>query len=179
MTAALLKRGHRVTVVENNLTMLEKLRERRFDPLAVEIVKASVEILDSLNPKLRGTFDAAVMVNVLYAVDAPLSCLQGVHHMLKPGGVLAFSTTHQTTDLEPLLGAIKKQLETIGKFDSLANDYERLCEANRDIQKTIACRYSTDQYREWVKLAGFQIIKDEPSTYVDAVMLIHALKVRD
>jgi SAM-dependent methyltransferase len=179
VTAALLKGGNRVTAIENNLSMLEKLRERNFNPVYATIVKASVDILDTLDPKLHGAFDAAVMVNVLYAVDDPLGCLQSVFHLLKPGGVLAFSTTHKDTRLDPLLDAIKKHLKEIGKYDALAKDYERLYEANKDIEQTIALRHSRDEYKEWVKTAGFLIIKDVPSTYEGAVMLIHAMKPDD
>jgi len=179
VTAALVKGDNRVTAIENNLSMLEKLRERHFNPLSVTIVKASVVILDTLDPKLQGAFDAAVMVNVLYAVGDPLACLQSIFHLLKPGGVLAFSTTHKETRLDPLLDAIKKQLKETGKYDALAKDYERLYEANKDIEQTIALRHSRDEYKEWVKTAGFVIIKDVPSTYEGAVMLIHALKPDD
>lgn len=179
VVANLLKGNNRVTAVESNLSMLEKLRERHFNPISVTIVKGSVDYLDALDPNLRGAFDAATMVNVLYAVDAPLDCLQSIFRLLKPGGFLAFSTTHSETRLDGLLDSIKTALKDAGKYDSLANDYERLYEANKDIERTIALRHSRDDYRGWVKAAGFQIIKDVPSTYEGAVMLIHALKPDD
>ena len=53
VTAALVKGDNRVTAIENNLSMLEKLRERHFNPLSVTIVKASVVILDTLDPKFK------------------------------------------------------------------------------------------------------------------------------
>ena len=179
VVAALLKGNNRVTAVENNLAMLEKLRDRQFNPVTVTIVKGSVEYLDTLDPKLHGAYDAATMVNVLYAVDDPLSCLQSVFRLLKPGGVLAFSTTHSETRLDGLLDSIKKSLKETGKYDKLANDYERLYEANKDIERTIALRHSRDDYRQWVKTAGFHIVKDVASTYEGAVMLIHAIKPDD
>jgi SAM-dependent methyltransferase len=176
VTNVLINKGLRVTAVENNIAMLEKLRERQFNPPLVTIVKASVEFLDSLEPKFREAFDAAVMVNVLYAIEDPLSCLQSVFRLLKPGGVLAFSTTHSETRLDPLLESIKSCLREAGTYDALAQDYEKLYEANKDIEQTIALRHSRDDYRRWVKTAGFQITRDVPSTYEGAVMLIHALK---
>jgi SAM-dependent methyltransferase len=176
VTSALLKRGHRVMAIENNLPMLEKLRDQRFDPANLIIVKASANVLDSLDPKLRGTFDAVVAVNVLYAVDDPLTCLQTVYKLLKPGGVVGLSTTHSETRLDPLLDSIKNKLKAIGKYEALADDYERLRQANKDIERTIALRHSRDDYRKWVKTAGFKIIKEVPSSYEDAVMIIHAAK---
>ncbi len=177
VTAALLEAGHRVTAVENNLAMLDRFRARQFDARSVKVVKAPAEQLDTLCPEFEKAFDAAVMVNVLYAVDDPLACLQSIHKTLKPNGVLGLSTTHSESRLDPLLEDIKRQLQAAGRFDALANDYERLREANKQIELTIALRHTRDDYRQWLKAAGFEVIRDVPSTYEGAVMLLHAKKV--
>jgi ubiquinone/menaquinone biosynthesis C-methylase UbiE len=173
VTAVLLQAGHAVTAVENNHAMLDRLRSKRMDRNRLTVVKSSVENLDCLPD---ASFDAAVMVNVLYAVNDPLTCLQAVYRILKPGGTLGFSTTHSETELGPLLGGIKARLEEIGKFDALADDYKLLYDINKAIEKDIAKRHTRDEYRQWVRAAGFKIMRDDPSTYEDAVMLIHARK---
>jgi len=173
VTLELLKRGHRVTAVENNIVMLDRFRAKVQAARGVTVVKTSVEHLESLKDK---TFDAAVMVNVLYAVDHPLACLRGIHRVLKPEGVFAFSTTHSETHLDPLLERIKQVLRENRKLGSLRDDYENVHAANKEIEQTIARRHSRNKYREWLKHAGFEIIKEEPSTYEGAVMLIHARK---
>jgi ubiquinone/menaquinone biosynthesis C-methylase UbiE len=173
VTAALLAAGHSVTAVESNLAMLDRLRSKKMGGKALTVVKASVENLDGL---ADASFDAAVMVNVLYAVSDPLTCLQGVSRILKPRGVLGLSTTHAETDLDPLLGSIKARLEETGKYHELASDYQLLKDLNKAIEKEIARRHTRDDYRQWVQAAGFEIIRDVPSTYEDAVMLIHARK---
>jgi len=173
VTAALLAAGHNVTAVESNLAMLDRLRSKKLGGKALTVVKSTVENLSGL---ADAAFDAAVMVNVLYAVNDPLTCLQGVQRILKPGGVLAFSTTHAEVDLDTLLGSIQDRLETIGKFQSLAADYKLVFDLNKAIEKEIAKRYTRDNYREWTRAAGFEIIRDVKSTYEDAVMLIHARK---
>lgn len=173
VSAALLEAGHTVTAVENNLGMLNRLRSKRLSRDSLTVVKSSVENLSALPDE---SFDAAVMVNVLYAVADPLSCLQDVHRILKPKGVLGLSTTHSEIDLDPLLGSIKSWLEETGKYDELATDYLEVRDLNKAIEKEIAKRYTRDNYREWVKAAGFKITRDVPSTYEDAVMLIHAVK---
>jgi ubiquinone/menaquinone biosynthesis C-methylase UbiE len=174
VTAALLAAGHHVTAVESNLAMLDRLRSKKLGGKELTVVKSTVENLSGL---ADAAFDAVVMVNVLNAVNDPLTCLQGVHRILKPGGVLAFSTTHAEVELDTLLGSIKARLEAIGKFQSLAADYKLVFDLNKAIEKEIAKRYTRDNYREWTRAAGFDIIRDIPSTYEDAVMLIHARKM--
>jgi ubiquinone/menaquinone biosynthesis C-methylase UbiE len=173
VTAALLEAGHTVTAVENNLAMLDRLRSKKLSPDSLTVVKASVENLSALPDE---SFDAAVMVNVLYAVADPLTCLQGVHRILKPKGVLGLSTTHAEIELDPLLNSIKSWLEDEGKYDALAADYLLVRDLNKAIEREIAKRYTRDNYREWIKAAGFKITRDVPSTYEDAVMLIHAVR---
>jgi ubiquinone/menaquinone biosynthesis C-methylase UbiE len=170
---ALIKAGHRVTAVENNLGMLDRLRAKRLDPTLVSIVKASVENMDVLKDE---SFDAATLVNVLYAVDDPLACLRSVNRILKRDGVVAFSTTHSETRLDPLLNRIRQQLKLDGHLDKLSHDFQQVCDANKHLENTIALRHSRDDYRRWVTAAGFRITKYEPSTYEGAVMLVHAQK---
>jgi len=173
VTRELLKRGHNVTAVENNLGMLNRLRSKDFDGRLPTVVKSSIERLPELGEQ---AFDAVVMVNVLYAVDDPLACLRDVHKLLKPGGVLGFSTTHRKTDLDPLLNDIRTQLTAKGKFRTLAADYQRLNEINKMIEKTIAKRHTYEEYCEWVEAAGFDITHRLEFTYQGAVMLLHAKK---
>lgn len=173
VTAALLEAGHTVTAVESNWAMLDRLRSKKLSPDSLTVVKASVENLTSLPAE---SFDAAIMVNVLYSVTDPLTCLQGVNRILKPKGVLGLSTTHAEIELDPLLAQIKSWLEEEGKYDALAADYLVVRDLNKAIEKEIAKRYTRENYREWIKAAGFKITRDVPSTYEDAVMLIHAVK---
>lgn len=63
-----------------------------------------------------------------------------------------------------------------GQFEKLADDYQIVYDVNKQIETDIAKRYERKQYREWIRAAGFTIIKDVPSTYGDAVMLIWAQK---
>jgi hypothetical protein len=89
---------------------------------------------------------------------------------------VAYSTTHSEIDLDYLLGSIKSWLEQTGKYAALAADYTLVNDLNKALQKEIARRYTRDNYREWTRAAGFEIIRDVPSTYEDAVMLVHARK---
>jgi SAM-dependent methyltransferase len=173
VTAALRDRGCRVVAIENNVGMLDRFRAKGLPTESVTIIKDSIEDCERLK---EGIFDGVVMVNVLYAVDDPLNCLRQVHRLLKPGGVLGFSTTHRETRLDELLAAIKVHLEKSGAYDRLAKDYLALCKVNRDLELSIVRRHTREQYRDYTQVAGFEITRFVPSTYHNAVMILHARK---
>ena len=175
VTQALLDKGHTVTALENNDGMLDRFRARDFSADLVQVVKSSVENLGGLK---SSTFDAAVMVNVLYAVDDPLACLQEVNRILKQGGRLGFSTTHRDTVLPPLLDDIERTLRNQGKLDELADDFQNVRDANERLED-IALRHSRDDYLGWVRTAGFEVENLFRSEYQGVVMVVHARKVHD
>ncbi|HVP50395.1 MAG TPA: TIR domain-containing protein [Candidatus Bathyarchaeia archaeon] len=171
VTQQLLQRGHSVVAVENNPVMLENM--------AAKGVRASskltvlMESIDSTDFDDRHNFDAAVAVNVAYALDDPLGCFRKVAGALRPGGIFALSTTHSNTSLDALLAAIKADLEARDKLREFGEHYECLVSVNRMIERTIARRYSIAQYHEWLEDAGFQLLRSQPG-YFDAVEVIHA-----
>jgi ubiquinone/menaquinone biosynthesis C-methylase UbiE len=162
--------------LENNSGMLDRFAQRKFQPSQVSVVKTSVEQLSCLN---ENTFDAAVMLNVLYAVDDPLACLRGVYRILKPGGALGMSTTHRDTDLSPLLNAIEAELQSRPDFDEIADDWLSVRKINRMLEQSVVRRHTRDEYLQWLELAGFEVMETKPSTYCDAVMLVHARRPKE
>jgi SAM-dependent methyltransferase len=174
VTQQLLLRKCSVTAVENNPFMLEQMAAKGLGSnRKLTVLVESVENTEFDN---RRNFDAAVAVNVAYALEDPLRCFRKVAEALKSGGIFALSTTHSNTNLDALLEAIKSDLVLQGKFDEYREHYERLVSVNRAIEKTIARRYSLEQYIEWLVETGFEIVRSEPR-YFDAVQLIHARKL--
>jgi SAM-dependent methyltransferase len=174
VTRQLLKRGCTVTVVENNTFMLDKMATKGLRSTGkLTVVVESVE-----NTEFGGerNFDAAVAVNVVYALDDPARCFRKVAAVLKKGGVFALSTTHSETKLNRLLGAIKDDLIAKGEFKAKEEHYNRVLAVNEAIEGTLATRYTLEQYRAWLMDAGFEIIHSE-ARYFDAVEVIHARKV--
>lgn len=175
-TQALVKRGHRVTAIEGNLGMLDGFAAKRFDPEVTRVVKASLDHIDFVP---SGSFDAVIMVNVLYALEHPLECLRSVHRILRPNGVVGLSTTHRDTNLDPLLDSIKARLEENGQAGQLASDWETVYKVNKGLESSVARRHTRGEIIEMVGLAGFDIIKDVPSTYEGAVTVLHLRKRAD
>jgi len=171
----LLNRGHRVTAIENNQSMVDKILSKKLDATGkFALSKDSAEGLETLKNE---TFDAAVAVNVLYALDDPLGCIRNVARVLKPGGAFAFSTTHTETELAPLLASIKNSLIAEGKWDLYEEHYQRVYEINMDIDATIARRYSIQDYQDWLQEKGFEITYTNPSSYEGAVVVFYARKL--
>jgi ubiquinone/menaquinone biosynthesis C-methylase UbiE len=175
-TEVLLEKGYRVTSIELNAKMIDRMRAKNFDRTKHKVLKASADNMESLKILADEAFDAAVLVNVLYSLEDPLACLTNVYRILKRGGVLGLSTTHAGSRLDPLLQKIKETLQNKRIYERLADDYGRIYDINKQIERTIAGRVSATQYKEFVQHVGFEIIKIEEYTYEDAVMLIHAQK---
>ncbi len=176
VAAHLLSRGLYVVSLEHNAAMIEKMRAKKLNSSQHLIAKASAESLNHIPSIADETFDAVVMVNVLYSVDDPYACLTGAHRILKPGGVLGLSTTHSAVSLSNLLASIKTELSRQHLLGKLSAQYNTLYELNKKIERTIARRNTAEKYLEWVEDAGFEIIKSVEFTYEGAVMLIHARK---
>ena len=173
VTKTLLQRDYRVTALENNPAMLEKMCAKKLDQNGR--LKINLESAENLEVIEENNFDAAVAVNLAYALDDPLGCFRKVADVLKPKGMFVLSTTHSETDLSPLLKAIESHLKATGTFEEKEEHYRRVFEVNRDIEYTIARRYTREQYLEWLQQAGFRVVH-EKSAYKDAVIVMHARK---
>ena len=175
-TRVLLDRGFQVTSIETNTAMIERMRSKKFDASRHRVVKASAESLNILRTLKSGSFDAAILVNTLYSLDDPYACLTGLNRLLKPKGVIGFSTTHASIHLDALLASIKQHLMARGQFDEMAEHYKRIYDVNKRIERDIARRHPANCYCEWAESAGFEILRREDFTYEGAVMLVHARK---
>jgi ubiquinone/menaquinone biosynthesis C-methylase UbiE len=176
VTRALLRREPtaRITAVENNHEMIARMLAKRLDRTGR--VDFRIAAARDLSAFPAASHDAAVAVNVLYALEDPLRCMREIGRILKPGGAFAFSTTHTDTNLTQLLEALGRDLGKSSQFRSLEPHYRRVCEINRDIEVNLARRYSRDQYLVWLAEADFEIVKHIPSVYEDALMVVHARK---
>jgi demethylmenaquinone methyltransferase / 2-methoxy-6-polyprenyl-1,4-benzoquinol methylase len=83
VAAALVRRGHRVTAIDQSPEMLATARDRLDD--RVELVEASAESL----PFADETFDHLTVTYLLRYVDDPGATLAELARVVRPGGVVA------------------------------------------------------------------------------------------
>jgi ubiquinone/menaquinone biosynthesis C-methylase UbiE len=183
-TLQLLKANPRriVWAVESNEGMLRCLRskvqedDRDLGSRLIQI-KDDIQTLCSLQDK-EGFFDAAILVNVLYAVDDPIACLRQANRLLKPGGILAISTPHKNTDVDALFHRMKDVLIERGVFSELRKDFF----AARDVHCRMDARIhrdSKEDLQRYFEETGFDIIDWHDKEYVGAVFVIKAVKRHD
>ena len=156
--------------------MLQHLRAKQRDPnIAARLTVFKGDLILSLREFPEAFFDAAVMVNVFYALDEPERCLEEIYRVLKPGGILALSTSHSKTDLAKLFAAIRGSLEEKGVLDRLQSAVDDAEERHREMSESIL-RLTREQVVDLLTAAGFEILKRTDSSYADAVMIVQAGK---
>lgn len=173
----------RVCAIEANHAMLQCLIDKvadgeaaagrdyfgRLMPLHEDILR-----LDEVKVLSSGSFDGALLMNVLYTLDDPERCLRETYELLKPGGVLVLSTPHSETNVDQLFGRMRESLQAKGVFDSLRSNYDDARRRHEDMMDRIHRDTQTD-IRHYVEEAGFQI-RDWKPAYVDSVVVVEAVK---
>jgi ubiquinone/menaquinone biosynthesis C-methylase UbiE len=170
-----------VWAVESNEAMLNYLRNkvRRKDDQQeggywdrLTVVKDDILRLGDLPASY---FDAAVLINVLYAVEDPRRCLAEAYRLLKPGGILVLSTPHRETNVGRLLAQMRTVLERKGKFEALRSNYETARHVHRKMEDLIH-RDTKEAIKEYLKAANFRIEEWRDKEYVDSVVVVKAIK---
>jgi len=120
-------------------------------------------------------FDAAILINVLYAIDSPKECLQQIYRILKPGGILALSTAHSETVVDKLFCKMKSVLEGKNLFEPLQINFKTARQAH-DKMINLIHRDTKDDIRQYVEDAGFRIEDWHDKEYAEAVVVVKAIK---
>jgi ubiquinone/menaquinone biosynthesis C-methylase UbiE len=167
--------SRQVWAVESNEMMLQCLRQKvGTDSERLTVIKDDVVRLGALRYQ-NDYFDAAVMINVLYAVQDPLECLRQASRILKPGGVLVLSTPHRDTDVKKVLTKLREVLQSKGVFESLAEEFETARHVHKKLDHLIH-RDTKEEIRSYIEKAGLEIRDWRDSEYADAVVLVTAVK---
>lgn len=171
----------KVWALEANEFMLERLRTKtEAAQLGHRTNIFKGDLLLSLQ-EFNDYFDAAVMINALYAIEDRQRCLLGVFRALKPGGVLALSTSTVATDLDKLFSAIRSTLAAKPGhhggtlLDDLAPVVDEALKRHLAMESWIH-HDSQQDVLGYVETAGFIVEEMIPSAYCDAVMIVKARK---
>jgi SAM-dependent methyltransferase len=151
-------------------------RGERYDGHLIQI-KDDIVTLNSLHEDKNEFFDAAILINVLYSVDDPVACLKQAARILKPGGILALSTSHKDTDVDALFRRMKEVLKLKGKYEGLRRNYQAAGDVHRRMEARIH-RDSKEMIEGYLDSAGFDIAEWHDREYVGAVFVVKAIKRR-
>lgn len=122
-----------------------------------------------------GTYDAAILTNVVYAVEDPAKLLREVAALLKKGGRVVLSTPHVGTDVDHLFARMRQTLESQGKFSALRANDEDARLRHLSLEPLIH-RDTKSDIRRYVEEAGFAIKDWLDSEYTGAVVVVDAVK---
>lgn len=175
------QRKHLIFAVENNRSMLDVLRDKCHAVLrsddkepGVLAIKQDVNTLFGLPD---GSFDCAILNNVVYALEDPLPSLRQVCKRLRPDGEIRVSGPQKSTDLERLFSRMAADLRSSGKLDDLREDFERVCDINRNILSPNLYRWNVDDMKDLLRQAGFgEITYATDSAYAGQAMIVCAKK---
>jgi ubiquinone/menaquinone biosynthesis C-methylase UbiE len=164
-----------VWAVDSNEMMLRCLKQKAAAHLArLTAVKDDIVRLGALREQ-NNFFDAVLMINVLYAVQDPLACLQQAHRILKPGGALVLSTPHRETDVKKLLSKLRAGLQAKGLFKSLAEEFETVKLVHEKMDHLIH-RDTKADIRGYLQNTSFEIQDWRDSEYAESVVVVRAVK---
>jgi ubiquinone/menaquinone biosynthesis C-methylase UbiE len=169
-----------VWAVDYNETMLQYLKDKVQDkaqenPNILERLVISKEDIQRLDDYPKNYFDAAIMINVLYAVDDSVKCLRQVRRLLKPGGRLVLSTSHSETDLDRLFLRMREVLQGKELWEELEEDFNQTRDRHVQMDGLIH-RDTKERIRDYLKNAGFTVKNWLDDEYVGAVVIVVAQK---
>lgn len=170
-----------VVAVENNRTMLEKLRHKTkayrtqvFGAPGVQCIKQDVTSLNGVEDE---SFDLVILNNVLYAVDDYESCLKEALRVLKPGGEIRISGPHAKSSADRLFQQIEADLKRKGELENLRRDFRRVRWINTFQLLPLAHKFTDVELKRILLDIGFsEIIACHFDIYAGESMLIAARK---
>jgi ubiquinone/menaquinone biosynthesis C-methylase UbiE len=163
---------------ESNETMLEYMRQKLSRLPAAERDRVCIfkgDLLVSLREFEEKTFDGAMIINGLYALDDPARCMREINRVLKRGGVVTLSTPTNKTDVDALFRTVRADLEEQGLLSDLRAAVDAAYDRHQAMKANIL-RDSREDVLTYVKSAGLEIAEVIDDAYAKAVMIVKAVK---
>jgi ubiquinone/menaquinone biosynthesis C-methylase UbiE len=164
-------RGTEVVAIDLSEAMLgrlhEKLAVRPALPLAVRSGDA-----EDLSEFASGSFDAVTCLLVLYSVERPERALDEAIRVLARGGLLVITEPKPGFSLEPLLDFGRRHLAEHGLLTELAEDWERVEQANRALDPSRRPRLFVDGIARVLAARGFSVAAPRDSHLGQCATLI-------
>lgn len=172
--------GRNVLAVESNEEMLNQLRAKFYNGLAAEAQRVRLfkgDIIESLREVDDNMFDAVIMVNVLYAMPNRARCLREIYRVLRPGGVVVYSTSTSSTDVDRLFDAIRAEMAAKGLLHEMTPVIDLAYDRHQEMIDNIL--HDDEQaVVDYALRAGFDVCDDDVlhREYTGAVTIVRATK---
>ena len=174
------KADRTVLAVEGNEGMLEQLRAKFCDGLADQVHRVQIfkgDIIESLREVDENTFDGVMLMNVLYAVHNRPRCLREIYRVLKPGGVVVYSTSTDQTDVDTLFAAIRDNMASKGLLHEMTPAIDLAYDRHQEMLDSILAD-DEQAVVDYALHAGFDVEPQDVlhKQYAGAVTVVKATK---
>ena len=151
----LAKKGIKVLAIDNNAAMINVARKK----IEKEGLENNIEVINADITKVTledGTYDGAVMLNVMYLLDNPYDMIDKAYATLKKNGVLVASGPKPNQNLKLLQKTIYQEFQRAGILEKFSKDIETVRGVNKILEKNIKHFFTTERLQEiLIDFAGF------------------------
>jgi len=163
-TLRLLDLGKRVTAVDINRAMLQKLYSK-LDARQAERLAVIEDTAESLPHLPDASFDGVSVLLAFFDMADPLSALRETQRLLKPGGILIVTEPRACFNVDELMTAAEASLRAKGLLERLSADWKRIQSVAPFIRDTIrdiqARTTATPLVQHWNAEAIFEIMHQD------------------
>ncbi|HLC50575.1 MAG TPA: methyltransferase domain-containing protein, partial [Candidatus Nanoarchaeia archaeon] len=151
----LAKKGIKVLAIDNNAAMINVARKK----IEKEGLENNIEVINADITKVTledGTYDGAVMLNVMYLLDNPYDVTDRIYACLKKDGIFVVSGPKPNQNLKLLQKTIYQEFQQAGILENFTEDIKIVRNVNKILEKNIKHFFTTERLQEiLIDFAGF------------------------
>jgi ubiquinone/menaquinone biosynthesis C-methylase UbiE len=125
VTERLLQDGKRVTAIDVNRAMLQRL-EDKIDSQWIARFEVIEDTAERLPHFADSSFDAVTVLLAFFDMENPLAALNEALRVLKPNGTIVITEPRGCFDVSRLMAAAERALREKGLMERLASDWNRI-----------------------------------------------------
>jgi ubiquinone/menaquinone biosynthesis C-methylase UbiE len=158
--------GHPVTAVEPSRAMLERLRSKEVLASALgtqlTVLEASAEFLPMIEDQ---SFTGVSLQLSLFDMRRPELGLSNAARVLRSGGHIVVTDIKRGFQLEPILQECESRLHSLGRYDELAADLQRVIRSNHDLAPGSRSKFRIEDVFDSLAARGFANLSMQDSHF--------------